>query len=316
MLILRQKAFIFQIDTRNTSAGSSTDTQFKCPLVVGGTYNCRAYWGDGTYSDITAYDQAEVTHTYAVAGIYTVRITGTLVGWAFDNAGDKLKIVYVSNPGKLETGSNAGAFYGCENMLWRTLRFPNIGNMANCLRNCYELNQNIHLSNSSENTQYGFYGCSKQNSPINLDLPEATDLTNLLSHLDIFNSVITISAPKATLLIGAFGVCPLFNQPLDNCYFPMAVDMSYFLFNSTSFDQDLSSLLITHVTNMDYFLYGATLSVANFSATIIAWQAQSHQINVPVNFGGSKLAAESAADVALISLVVDDGWTIIFGGYA
>ena len=55
--------FITTWDTTKTSAGSSTSTQVKLPLVSAGTYNFTVSWGDGSQSTITAWNQAEVTHT-------------------------------------------------------------------------------------------------------------------------------------------------------------------------------------------------------------------------------------------------------------
>jgi hypothetical protein len=84
-------AFVFGIDTANTSAGSSTSTQFKLPLTTSTGLNAVVDWGDSTTDTITVYNAAEVTHTYASSGTYTISITGTLPGFRFNNAGDKLK---------------------------------------------------------------------------------------------------------------------------------------------------------------------------------------------------------------------------------
>ena len=95
--ITNQLPFRFTINTNNTSAGSSTSTQFKLPLVFSGTLNAVVNWGDGTSSTITAWNQAEVTHTYAIAGLYDIKITGVLRGWQFNNGGDRLKILNIIN---------------------------------------------------------------------------------------------------------------------------------------------------------------------------------------------------------------------------
>jgi len=53
--------------------------------------------GDGASDDITTYNQAEVTHTYATSGTYNVSIYGTINGFRFANGGDKLKIINILN---------------------------------------------------------------------------------------------------------------------------------------------------------------------------------------------------------------------------
>jgi hypothetical protein len=53
------------------------------PLYDGGIYNFVVEWGDGLSDTITAFDQAEVLHSYAEDGEYTVTITGQCEGFNF-----------------------------------------------------------------------------------------------------------------------------------------------------------------------------------------------------------------------------------------
>ena len=70
--------FEFTINTNNTSTGSTTNTQFKLPLVSSLPLNAVVDWGDNTTDTITTWNQAQTTHTYASAGTYTIKITGDL----------------------------------------------------------------------------------------------------------------------------------------------------------------------------------------------------------------------------------------------
>jgi hypothetical protein len=108
-------AFITTWKTDN--AGPSADNQITIPLVSVVTYNFVVDWGDGTQDTITAWDQAELTHTYAAIGTYTVTITGTCPRIYFNNGGDKLKITAINNWGDVAWGSTQNnAFYGCANL--------------------------------------------------------------------------------------------------------------------------------------------------------------------------------------------------------
>jgi len=78
---------------------------------------------------------------------------------------------------------------------------------------------------------------------------------------------------------------------------------------ATSFDQDLGVWDISSLTKASSLLLGVTLSTANYDATIIAWEAQSHQSNVVADFGYSVLTTGGAAEAARDALVAD-GWTI------
>ena len=57
--------------------------QIPCAHVVGATVDCEVDWGDGKKDKIKAWDAPQFTHTYAVAGTYTVKIAAP----QFDSAG-------------------------------------------------------------------------------------------------------------------------------------------------------------------------------------------------------------------------------------
>jgi hypothetical protein len=109
--------FEVSVKTDNVSTGSTGVTQFALPLESTGTYNMVVFWGDGSSSVITTWNDSAVTHTYGVAGTYTVRVYGTLHGFRFNNTGDRLKLLTVNKFGDLFRFGNSGSyFYGCANM--------------------------------------------------------------------------------------------------------------------------------------------------------------------------------------------------------
>ncbi len=113
---------VFESSWKTNNAGTSNDDQISLPLEVSGTYDFNVDWGDESSDTITVWNQAEVTHTYASPGTYTVTITvvpttGIIQGWRFNNAGDKLKILTVESWGDLLVGNNGGYFYGCDNLV-------------------------------------------------------------------------------------------------------------------------------------------------------------------------------------------------------
>jgi surface protein len=104
--------FVFTIQTVG-----SNDT-FTFPLVLGGTYNFTVNWGDNSaLSTITAYNDADITHTYATEGVYQIECEGTINRFRFANAGDRLLVRDVKNWGSLQLGATSGSqFQGCSNM--------------------------------------------------------------------------------------------------------------------------------------------------------------------------------------------------------
>ena len=107
--------FKFQIDTRNTSTGSSASNQYKIPLLSEQTEPITIHWGDGSSDLITTWDQSETTHTYAVEGVYNIIVDGVVNGFQYNNIGDKLKQLDITNWGRFNC-LLPSVFYGCVNL--------------------------------------------------------------------------------------------------------------------------------------------------------------------------------------------------------
>jgi surface protein len=103
--------FVFTIRTDSLSAGSTGARRFKPPFEVGGNSDFIVNWGDGTEE---SFSGDTLSHTYAVAGTYDVTILGGIGAWAFDDAGDKLKITNVIEWGDFVLRKDA--FRGCTNL--------------------------------------------------------------------------------------------------------------------------------------------------------------------------------------------------------
>jgi hypothetical protein len=104
--------FIFTI---NTALG--TGASITLPLPSGQTYNFTVDYGDGSpLKTVTAYNDPNASYTYAMDGIYQIKINGKCGGWSFNNGGDKLKITSVDQWGEVDFDYLAGAFWGCVNL--------------------------------------------------------------------------------------------------------------------------------------------------------------------------------------------------------
>lgn len=161
-------SFISTWNTTNT--GASASNQIKLPLVSSGTYNFSVDWGDGTSNTITAWNQAQTTHTYASSGIKTVTITGIIEGWAFGHpsnlastAQDKAKITNISDWGPLNLSNVTHVFQGCVNL---TITAPD--------------NTLLHMTFITSLT-YAFHGCTSLTSFPLIDTSNVTNLDNTWS---------------------------------------------------------------------------------------------------------------------------------------
>jgi surface protein len=100
-----------------TIVTTSSDETFTLPFRSGYNYSVEVSWGDGSFDDITSWDQDEATHTFENAGTYTITLSGLAEAWSFNNTGDsKDKIRTVIQLGDLGWTDLAGAFFGCSNL--------------------------------------------------------------------------------------------------------------------------------------------------------------------------------------------------------
>jgi hypothetical protein len=179
-------------DTTKTSSGSSNNDQIKLPTYNGGSYNCVIYWGDGTNSTITTWDDADLTHTYAVAGIYTIYIIGQFEGFIFNNAGDRLKLSSIENGGNdFRLGAGGGYFYGCANLTSiDNINTAGIQNFTAAFRGCSKLNCALNLNTESATTMYTMlYQCTLFNNPVKqLSIALCTNLNLMLTGTAISNT--------------------------------------------------------------------------------------------------------------------------------
>ena len=79
---------------------------------------------------------------------------------------------------------------------------------------------------------------------------------------------------------------------------------------------DLSGLDVTSLTTASSMMLGTDMSTANYDATLIAWEAQTLQTGVTVDFGGSIYTSGGAAEAARDSLtnLGTNAWEVTDGG--
>ena len=310
--------FVFTIDTENTSSGSSLNTQFMMPLVSGGSYNATVNWGDGSSDTITSYNQQEVTHTYSSAGQYEISIEGTLQGWQFNNAGDKLKMLDVKQWGVLDLSTHS-AFYGCTNLDASATDAPTVSSTSfySMFRNC--TNFNGAIGNWDISTVNILGSCFVDNSTFNQSLnnwnvSSVTNMNSIFKNCKTFDQDLNSWDTSNVENMGfMFSGCSQFNGDIYSWDTSTVENMTSMLYNCDLFDQSLAAWEIDSVTNFTNFMQNATgLSTSNYDATLISWSNQFVNSGLSINFGGSQFTESAYA--SRFSLIEDDAWTIVDGG--
>ena len=214
----------------SVKTSSSATNQIKLPLPNSGTYNIWVDWGDGTYNNITSWNQANTLHTYPAPGIYTVRITGDRFNWQFgaNITNDRLKIKSMSSWGKLKLGLYS--FQGCSNLTLSDITdIPDLSTVTSlygAFERCVNITTigRINEWNMSNITviSYMFYLAIKFNSNVS-----NWNVSNIILFTYAFNSTVfnngyasgianqlTWNTSSCTNMDGMFQSCPAFNSNL------------------------------------------------------------------------------------------------------
>jgi surface protein len=264
----------FQMVVRTTTPSES----FTIPCFNVGTFNATVDWGDGSpTSAITAYNDADLAHTYATAGDYTISITGNFPNIHFNNGGDRLKVRQVTQLGTVGWITLDGAFYGCSNMtsfIAGNTDTSAVTTMQSMFHSC-----NILATADVSTFDTG-----------NVTSTRFMFLNNYaLSGIDVSN----FDTSSVTSMQSMFQGC--INVPD---------------FQIDSFD--ITGLNTT--SGLNSFLLGTDIPTARYDATLIAWDAQAVLSGLAPNFGSSQYTSGGAAEAARSNLISSDSWTITDGG--
>ena len=278
------------------------------PLKSGGTFSGTIDWGDGGATDTLSY--ANRAHTYTSAGTYTITISGdSLAGWAFENAGDKLKITEISNWGLFEF-TDIRTFQGCTNMDITATDVPTISttnftsNFYNCdgittvqnwsgwdmsgvtnYQTCFAENSAFTGSlgswvhSGTTNVSKMFNNATSFNGNLNTwDVSGVTTWTEFARGASSFNGDVSNWTPSGAMT-SAFHSCSSFEGNGCSTWDVSAVTSTFALFSQcVNFNENIGSWDTSSVTNMTSMLRNND----SFDRNISSWDI--NQVSAFANF--------------------------------
>ena len=150
----------------------------------------------------------------------------------------------------------------------------------------------------------------------NWNTEQVTDMSFVFDGATSFNGDIgNWNTAKVTTMWNMFFDASSFNQDIGNWNTASLTDMYSMFYGATSFDQNVGNWNVEAVTEMEDIFFQATLSIENYDALLVGWNAQNLRPNV-VFHGGNSLFRSSEAQTARENIISSAGhlWTITDGG--
>ncbi|MNK41706.1 hypothetical protein D3C87_603770 [compost metagenome] len=280
--------------------------------IVGTENNFTVDFGDGT----VLQNQTEiVTHTYTVAGVYTLTVSGDFEGIDFAAFGTR-QIRSIEQWGDVQW--QIMRFTGCKKLVINATDVPDLSNVTDmnfAFQGCYSLYQspNQSLNNWDVSNVISmvdmFAGATNFNLSLdNWDVSNVTDMTEMFAGANSFNqsldnwdvsSVITMSkmfygakgfnssianwdVSNVKKMDEMFMYAETFNQPIDSWNVSSVITMERMFNSANMFNQSLNSWDVSNVTKMDQMFQGASA----FNGNIENWDV-SNVINMYHMFSGA-----------------------------
>jgi hypothetical protein len=214
------QTFVFTVKTDNV--GVSTSTQFRLPLTTSTGLDFVIDWGDGVVQRITSHTAPEVTHTYPSIGTYQIQINGLLLGWSFNAAGDRLKMLNIFQWGVLNI-STIRTFDGCGNLTCSATDAPII---------------------SSTNLEASFRDCTNFNGAIgNWNVSNVGTMANMFLRAASFNQPIgNWNVGNVGSMSSTFGSAFAFNQDISDWNITSVTNFNNFMAVKTNLNYSAANL--------------------------------------------------------------------------
>ncbi len=239
--------------------------------TFGTGYNYFVEWGDGT---TTSGNTGDATHTYAVAGTYTVSINGDFPRIRFDGglAGqDILKIISIEQWGEIAWTSMQDAFWGCSNLIYNATDIPDLSNatsLERMFRDCalFDGDVSTWVVNTIDNMAQMFKGASVfTNGGESLDWGTATSdvakMNLMFEDAVLFNqNVGDWDVSSVDDMQRMFSGATAFNNGGNPMVWAtgLVLDMGAMFFGAAAFNQNISSWNVGSVTIMSSMFQDAT----------------------------------------------------------
>lgn len=320
----------FEFTVKTDNAGVSSSTEFRMPLTTSTNLGFTVNWGDGSPLE-TITDHTLAVHDYGVAGTYTITVTGAILGWSFNNGGDRLKMLNVLKWSGLNI-SVANGFYGCTNLTASATDAPLITStsLQNYFNSCNNFNGEINNWDVSNVTS--MVGMFAFNTGFNKYIGDwdTSSVENMVSmflnntgfNQNINTKIVNAGQPNEYVAWNTSNVTNMsfmfyqsnFNQPIGAWDVSSVTTMREMFFRAYVFNQDIGAWNVSNVTDFANWMSGKTnlnYSAQNLASIYNQWSQLTLKPNITINFNTIDYCDTAEANKQ--SIVTNFGWNITDG---
>ena len=191
----------FVITVKTNNVGTTANNEFQIPINNGGggvTFHYNVDCDDDGNFEVIDYS-ADYTCVYGSAGTYTIRIEDKIgdgsgfTGIAFNNGGDKAKLLTIEQWGTFAWKFLSGAFWSCTNLVINAVDTPNLSgvtDLSNMFR--FAFNANPDTTNWDVSNVTTMHSMFRSASSANPDTSN-WDTANVTTMVDMFRNATSAS---------------------------------------------------------------------------------------------------------------------------
>tara|TARA_Y100000780_G_scaffold152506_1_gene137355 strand:+ start:34981 stop:36162 length:1182 start_codon:yes stop_codon:yes gene_type:complete len=292
------------------------DLDFSLPLVIGGRYDFTVDWGDGSSSEITAFNDPDIDHTYASAGDYVITMSGHIEAIKLSATLVSDKLISVSELGTVGWRILRDAFRSCTNLT--TLEGGDTSNVEDMNYMFYgALNADPNTSSWNTSRVTRMVSMFRDTDVANPDTSN-WDVSHVVDMSQMFNDA-TVATPDTQnwntesllrsnfMFYGALVANPDVSGWNTQSLFEAEGMFGY----AAQANPDTSNWDFSLVTNIEDFMLNANnLSSENYDALLVSLNATARD-NLTIDVGDATTATADG-DNAKAALEAR-GWTITDG---
>ncbi len=245
---------------------TTSNEMITLPLRTGFNYNMTVDWGDGSpVALIDSFGDADKSHTYALAGTYTVTLTGTAEAWYFNNGLDKDKIMTVPELGDMNWVSFEGAFLACDNL---TTVSGGVTDGVTTMRSMFHEADNVMPDTSgwvTDNVQSMYYTFAETHAAnpdtSNWNTENVLDMSGMFLNADAANPNTTNWNVESVVNMTSMFRNTAIANPNTSNWVTTDLEFVTFMFRSALMaNPNTTNWNMASVSNMAYMFYGAPMA--------------------------------------------------------